>query len=76
MIAYVRRTDGNLLIVCVNLDPRLPQEGVAVVPVSLGLPPAFSASELLSGGEFHWRSGRNFLRLGPGRSHILRVETP
>ena len=58
-----------------NLDPASPQEGVAVVPVSLGLPPAFSASELLSGEEFHWRLGRNFLRLEPGQSHILRVET-
>jgi starch synthase (maltosyl-transferring) len=75
LIAYVRRAEGNVLIVCVNLDPRAQQEGVAIVPVSLGLPPAFAASELLSGEEFHWRSGRNFLRLGPGESHILRVET-
>jgi starch synthase (maltosyl-transferring) len=75
LIAYARRAEGNVLIVCVNLDPRAPQEGVAVVPVALGLPPAFAASELLSGDEFHWRSGRNFLRLGPGESHILRVET-
>ena len=37
--------------------------------------PTEAASELLSGEEFHWRSGRNFLRLGPGQSHILRVET-
>jgi starch synthase (maltosyl-transferring) len=75
LIAYVRRAEGNVLIVCVNLDPRAPQEGVTVVPVSLGLPPGFAASELLSGEKFHWRSGRNSLRLGPGRSHILRVET-
>jgi starch synthase (maltosyl-transferring) len=75
LLAYVRRAEGNVLVVCVNLDPRAQQEGVAIVPVSLGLPPAFAASELLSGEEFHWRSGRNFLRLGPGQSHILRVET-
>jgi starch synthase (maltosyl-transferring) len=75
LIAYVRRAEGNVLVVCVNLDPRAAQDGVAIVPVSLGLPPAFAASELLSGREFHWRSGRNFLRLGPGQSHILRVET-
>jgi hypothetical protein len=43
--------------------------------VSLGLPPAFAATELLGEREFHWRSGRNFLRLDPGQSHILRVET-
>jgi starch synthase (maltosyl-transferring) len=75
LIAYVRRAEENVLIVCVNLDPRATQEGVAVVPVSLGLPPAYAASELLSGEEFHWRIGRNFLRLEPGGSHILRVET-
>jgi starch synthase (maltosyl-transferring) len=75
LIAYLRRAEGNTLVVCVNLDPRSAQEGVAVVPASLGLPPAFAASELLSGEAFHWRLGRNFVRLGPGRSHILRVET-
>jgi starch synthase (maltosyl-transferring) len=75
LIAYARRAEGNVLIVCVNIDPRSAQEGVAVIPVALGLPPAFAASELLAGDEFHWRSGRNYLRLGPGRSHILRVET-
>jgi starch synthase (maltosyl-transferring) len=75
LIAYLRRTEDNTLIVCVNLDPRAAQEGVAVVPAAFGLPPAFAGSELLSGDEFHWRLGRNFVRLGPGRSHILRVET-
>ena len=75
LIAYLRRTEDNTLIVCVNLDPRSAQEGVAVVPAAFGLPPAFAASELLSGDEFHWRLGRNFVRLGPGKSHILRIET-
>jgi starch synthase (maltosyl-transferring) len=75
LIAYLRRAEDNALIVCVNLDPAATQEGVAVVPASFGLPPAFAASELLSEDEFHWRVGRNFVRLGPGRSHILRVET-
>ena len=45
------------------------------MPASFGLPPAFSASELLVGEAFRWRLGRNFLRLEPGQSHILRVET-
>ncbi|HZQ66869.1 MAG TPA: alpha-1,4-glucan--maltose-1-phosphate maltosyltransferase [Gaiellaceae bacterium] len=75
LLAYVRRAEDNVLIVCVNLDPMSAQEGVANVPASFGLPPAFAATELLSGAEFHWRLGRNFLRLDPGRSHILRVET-
>jgi starch synthase (maltosyl-transferring) len=75
LLAYLRRAEDNVLIVCVNLDPAAARVGVAVVPASFGLPPAFSASELLSGEEFHWRLGRNFLRLDPGQSHILRIET-
>jgi len=62
--------------VCVNLDPLAEHEGVVVVPASLGLPPAYAVTELLDGGSFPWRIGRNFVRLGPGKSHVLRVETP
>jgi len=75
LLAYLRRAEDNVLIVCVNLDPASAREGVAVVPASFGLPSAFTASELLSGQGFRWRLGRNFLRLEPGQSHILRVET-
>ncbi len=75
LIAYVRRSGGNVLLVCVNLDPRAEREGVVVVPVWLGLPPAYAVTELLGGESFHWRIGRNYVRLGPGQSHVLRVET-
>jgi starch synthase (maltosyl-transferring) len=75
LIAYVRRAEKNVLLVCVNLDPKLEREGVVVVPVSLGLPPAYVVTELLSAETFHWRIGRNYVRLGPGRAHVLRVET-
>ena len=75
LIAYARRVAGNVLLVCVNLDPRAEHEGVVVIPVMLGLPPAFAATELLPDEEFHWRIGRNYVRLGPGQSHVLRVET-
>jgi starch synthase (maltosyl-transferring) len=75
LIAYVRHAEGNVLLVCVNLDPKAEREGVVVVPVSLGLPPAYVVSELLTGESFHWRIGRNYVRLGPGQAHVLRVET-
>jgi len=75
LIAYAKRTEANVLLVCVNLDPRAEHEGVVTVPVWLGLPPAYRATELLSEQEFHWRIGRNYVRLGPGQSHVLRVET-
>jgi hypothetical protein len=75
LIAYAKQEHDprNTVIVCVNLDPLAAQEGVCVVPVELGLPPAFRAGELLSEREYSWRIGRNYLRLGPGQSHILRA---
>jgi starch synthase (maltosyl-transferring) len=75
LIAYAKRAEGNIVLVCVNLDARAEHEGVVTVPVWLGLPPAYSATELLTDEEFHWRIGRNYVRLGPGQAHVLRVET-
>jgi starch synthase (maltosyl-transferring) len=66
----------NTVIAVVNLDPHQTQEGLAVVAASLGLPPSFTVQDLLSSYEdrFQWRIGQNYVRLGPGRSHLLRVE--
>jgi starch synthase (maltosyl-transferring) len=75
LIAYARRFEKNVVLVCVNLDPRAEHEGVVVVPVALGLPPAYVVNELVTGESFHWRIGRNYVRLGPGKSHVLRVDT-
>ncbi len=60
---------------CVNLDPKAEREGVVVVPVWLGLPPAYAVTELLGGERFQWRIGRNYVSLAPGQAHVLRVET-
>jgi starch synthase (maltosyl-transferring) len=69
LVAYVKDD-----IVCVvNLDPAAEREGVCIVPVALGLPPAFEVRDLLEGGAFTWRAGRNYVRLGPGQSHLLKV---
>jgi starch synthase (maltosyl-transferring) len=75
LIAYAKRGEGNIVLVCVNLDARAEHEGVVTVPVWLGLPPAYGATELLTDQEFHWRIGRNYVRLAPGQAHLLRVET-
>jgi starch synthase (maltosyl-transferring) len=55
LLAYVRRAEDNVLIVCVNLDPRRrakasPSSRLARAAAGL------RRSELLSGDEFHWRS--------------------
>ena len=45
-----------------------------VVPVALGWPPAFDARDLLTGEDFTWRVGRNYVKLGPGKAHVLKVQ--
>ena len=61
-------------VVCVvNIDPFAEQAGVCVIPVSLGFPPAFEARELLTGADFTWRAGRNYVQLAPGKAHVVKV---
>jgi starch synthase (maltosyl-transferring) len=73
LFAYVKRTGDNSVIAIVNLDPTAAQEGVCVVPVSTGLPPAYRVQELLTDSEWTWRIGRNYVKLEPGKSHVLKV---
>jgi starch synthase (maltosyl-transferring) len=75
LIAYHKRWGHNTIIAVVSLDPHHAQEGVAVVPAWLGLPPAFQVEDLLDGARYDWRLGRNYVRLGPGErmAHLLRV---
>jgi starch synthase (maltosyl-transferring) len=76
LIAYAKREAKNTVLVCVNLDPHAVQEGIVVVPVGLGVPPAFGVRDLLTDERFTWRIGRNYVRLEPGvrQAHLLRVE--
>ena len=74
VIAYAKIAEDNVVLVCVNLDPSSTQEGLAVVPASLGLPPSFPVHELQSDERFHWQIGRNYVRLRAGQSHLLKVE--
>jgi starch synthase (maltosyl-transferring) len=77
LIAYAKQTAGNTVITVVNLDPHQTQEGLAIVPASLGLAPSFSAHDLLSDEQFQWRIGPNYIRLEPGirQAHIIRART-
>jgi hypothetical protein len=40
----------------------------------MGLPPAFPVHDLLTDERYLWHTGRNYVGLGPGQSHVLRVE--
>jgi starch synthase (maltosyl-transferring) len=77
LIAYAKQSPGNTLIVVANIDPHNPQEGVAVVPAHLGLPPVYAVQDLLTGDHYDWRIGANYVRLDPAgrQAHIFRVET-
>jgi starch synthase (maltosyl-transferring) len=77
LIAYAKHSRGNTVITVVNIDPHQGQEGVAVVPAHLGLPPSFTAHDLLSDERYQWRIGPNYVHLVPGerQAHLVVVET-
>jgi starch synthase (maltosyl-transferring) len=77
LIGYAKQTSGNAVIAIVNIDPDQPQEGLVVVPASLGLAPSFPVQDLLTDERFQWRIGPNYVRLQPGvrQAHLLRVES-
>jgi starch synthase (maltosyl-transferring) len=70
LFAYAKQD----VLVVVNLDSNGAQEGIAIVPAALGLPPAFTARDLLTDTDYRWRIGRNYVRLEPGKAHLLHVE--
>jgi starch synthase (maltosyl-transferring) len=76
LIAYLKRTGENAMLVVVNIDFTWPQEGVAIVPYESGLAPVFTVEDQLSGERFQWQVGRNYVRLDPSEraAHVLRVE--
>jgi starch synthase (maltosyl-transferring) len=76
LIAFAKRDGTDTVIVVCNIDPHHAQEGVAVIPAHLGLPPAFRVRELLAGEVYDWRIGPNFVRLSPDwrQVHVLAVE--
>jgi starch synthase (maltosyl-transferring) len=74
LLAYAKGKGRDTVIVCVNIDPSAPAEGVAVVHPELGLPPAFVAHDLLTGARYPWRTGSNYVLLPPGDAHVMSIE--
>jgi starch synthase (maltosyl-transferring) len=73
LFGFLKRRGENTVVTVVNLDPRAAQEGVCVVPVSTGLPPVYPVRDLLTNDTWTWRIGRNYVKLAPGKSHVLRI---
>ena len=76
LFAYVKRTGDSVVVTVVNLDPHHANEGVAIVPAHLVLPPVFRVQDLLSGERHAWRLGPNYVLLEPWvrQAHIFGVE--
>ena len=62
-----------MIVTVVNLDVREAREGLCIVPPELGLPSAFTATDLLTNVAYPWRTGRNFVGLEPGGAHVISV---
>jgi starch synthase (maltosyl-transferring) len=76
LLAYVRGEGPDAVVVVVNLDPRAAQEGVVDIPGDVGLPPDFRVRDLLTGTEWGWHWGRNYVRLDPAvlPAHVMGIE--
>jgi starch synthase (maltosyl-transferring) len=74
VLAFAKKRDDDVVVVAVNLNPFEEREGVVVLPAWIGLPPAVRVRELLTDDVFTWHIGRNYVRLGPGQSHVLAAE--
>ena len=59
-----------MVLTVVNLDPFAIHEGVCAVPPGLGLHEPFDVVDTLTGETYTW-GARNYVRLGPGRSHVM-----
>jgi starch synthase (maltosyl-transferring) len=73
IIGYAKGRGDSAVLVCVNLDPYSFSEGLVALPERLELPPEFIVIDMLSGAEYKWRTGGNYVRLPPGGAHILAV---
>jgi len=73
LLGFVKGRGHDAVIVCVNLDPHEEAVGLLTVPDNLDLPLGFTATDLLTGAEFGWNVGGNYVQLGPGRAHVLAV---
>ena len=56
-----------------NLDPLAAQEGLAIVPDGSGSPETFPVRDLLVDADYVWATGRNYVRLEPGKAHVMQA---
>jgi starch synthase (maltosyl-transferring) len=72
MLGYSKSTPENQVLVVVNLDPHHLHSGW----IDFGTPgDLYELHDLLSGGRYTWRGGRNYVELNPHTlpAHVFRV---
>jgi len=72
LIGYARALGDDVVLTVVNLDPSAAQEGVCVISPELGLGEQIRVIDALTGDAYVWGS-RNYVRLGPGRAHVMEL---
>jgi starch synthase (maltosyl-transferring) len=78
LICYSKRTEDNLVLVVVNLDPHRVQSGLVELPLAeFGVDPErpYQVEDLLQDIRYVWRGPRNHLELDPARipAHVFRL---
>ena len=73
LVGYALGTGRDAVIVVVNIDPTARRTGVCDVPGELGLPASFMVHDELSGLNWPWARGHNYVSLDAGRAHVLTV---
>jgi starch synthase (maltosyl-transferring) len=74
LVGYLKRWEDDAVAVVVNVDPFAEREGLVIVPPSLALPDSFAVRDELSGADYSWRTGRNYVKLAPGQAHVMTVQ--
>jgi starch synthase (maltosyl-transferring) len=74
LVGYLKRWEDDAVAVVVNVDPFAEREGLVIVPPSLALPDAFAVRDELSGSDYSWRTGRNYVKLAPGQAHVMAIQ--
>jgi starch synthase (maltosyl-transferring) len=72
LLGFARALGDDVVLVVVNLDPYAVHEGLCVVRGDLGLPEQLDVVDALTGEAYEWGT-RNYVRLGPGKAHVLEV---
>ena len=78
IVFYAKATDGNTLLVAVNLDPAGPQTAAVEWPLweyGLAWDADYVVEDLLTGERWTWHGARNYVELDPAVrvAHVFRV---